>query len=41
MDYLEQGKYSIDKARRLLDYEPSTTLREGLEAEVAWLMGEV
>lgn len=27
---------SIGKARRLLDYAPSTTLREGLEAEVAW-----
>jgi len=27
---------SIDKARRLLGYEPRTGLREGLEAEVAW-----
>ena len=27
---------SIGKAGRLLDYVPKTTLREGLEAEVAW-----
>ncbi|MEP2934914.1 MAG: NAD-dependent epimerase/dehydratase family protein [Gilvibacter sp.] len=26
----------IDKARRLLDYNPQTTLKEGLEAQVAW-----
>ena len=26
----------IDKARRLLGYAPDTTLRRGLEAEVAW-----
>jgi nucleoside-diphosphate-sugar epimerase len=27
---------NIAKARRLLDYHPTTTLREGLEREVAW-----
>ncbi len=30
---------SIDRARRLLGYEPTTTLREGLAAEVAWFAG--
>ncbi len=27
---------NIDKARRLLDYEPTTSPREGLERQVAW-----
>lgn len=27
---------NIDKARRLLDYKPTTTPREGLERQVAW-----
>lgn len=29
-------KANIDKARKLLNYEPHTTLREGLEKQVAW-----
>ena len=29
-------KANIDKARRILNYNPQTTLREGLEAQVAW-----
>jgi nucleoside-diphosphate-sugar epimerase len=29
-------KANIDKARRLLDYNPKTTLKEGLEAQVKW-----
>ncbi len=29
-------KANIDKARRLLDYNPTTGLREGLEAQVEW-----
>lgn len=29
-------KANIDKARRLLDYNPKTGLKEGLEAQVAW-----
>ena len=28
----------IDKARLLLDYEPKTTLREGLEEQVNWYL---
>ena len=27
---------NIGKARRLLDYDPQTTARDGLAAEVAW-----
>ena len=27
---------NIDKARRILDYDPATTLREGLEKQVEW-----
>jgi len=30
---------NIGKARRLLGYEPRTTLEEGLAAEVAWFLG--
>lgn len=30
----------IDKARRLLEVEPSTPLREGVAAEVQWVIGE-
>ncbi len=29
-------KANIDKARRILNYDPQTTLREGLEHQVAW-----
>lgn len=29
-------KANIDKARKLLDYNPKTGLKEGLEAQVAW-----
>lgn len=29
-------KANIDKARQLLDYNPQTTLREGVEKQVAW-----
>ena len=29
-------KANIDKARRLLNYDPKTTLKQGLEAQVAW-----
>ena len=29
-------KANIDKARKLLDYNPQTSLKEGLEAQVAW-----
>ena len=29
-------KANIDKARRILDYNPQTSLKEGLEAQVAW-----
>ncbi len=29
-------KANIDKARRLLDYDPSTGLKEGLQAQVEW-----
>lgn len=29
-------KANIDKARKLLNYNPQTSLREGLEAQVAW-----
>ena len=29
-------KANIDKARRLLNYNPTTTLKEGLEEQVAW-----
>ena len=31
-----RGTLSIDKARRLIGYEPSTTLEEGLDRYVAW-----
>jgi nucleoside-diphosphate-sugar epimerase len=31
-------KANIDKARRLLDYNPKTTLKEGLEAQVKWFL---
>lgn len=30
---------TIDKARRLLDFDPRTSLRTGIEAEVAWMRG--
>ncbi|MGV6828945.1 MAG: NAD-dependent epimerase/dehydratase family protein [Flavobacteriales bacterium] len=29
-------KANIDKARKILNYNPTTTLREGLEAQVTW-----
>ncbi|WP_339702085.1 NAD-dependent epimerase/dehydratase family protein [uncultured Marixanthomonas sp.] len=29
-------KANIDKARQLLDYNPTTTLEEGLKAQIAW-----
>jgi nucleoside-diphosphate-sugar epimerase len=31
----------IGKARRLLGFDPSTTVRQGLEAEYAWLRATV
>jgi UDP-glucuronate 4-epimerase len=32
---------NIEKARRVLGYEPRTGLREGLEAEVEWYRAKV
>ncbi|HBY67979.1 MAG TPA: 3-beta hydroxysteroid dehydrogenase, partial [Flavobacteriaceae bacterium] len=29
-------KANIDKARKLLDYNPTTTLEEGLKAQIEW-----
>jgi nucleoside-diphosphate-sugar epimerase len=29
-------KANIDKARRILGYDPRTTLKEGIEAQVKW-----
>ena len=29
-------KANIDKARKLLGYNPTTTLKEGLKAQIAW-----
>ena len=29
-------KANIDKARKLLDYNPTTTLEEGLKTQIAW-----
>ena len=33
-------KANIDKARRLLDYNPSTTLKEGLQKQIEWYKKE-
>lgn len=32
---------NIDKARRLLGYEPATSLEEGLRAEIAWIESQM
>lgn len=41
MRYLSRtGTYSIEKARRVLGYEPRVGLEEGLERTEAWLRGE-
>jgi nucleoside-diphosphate-sugar epimerase len=33
-------KANIDKARKLLDYNPKTGLKEGLEGQVRWFQGK-
>ncbi len=32
---------NIEKARRILGYDPTTTLRAGLEKEVAWFREKI
>ncbi len=32
-----EGTYSIDKARRMLDYEPAVDIDEGMRRVAAWL----
>ena len=34
-------KANIDKARKLLGYNPKTSLREGLEAQVSWFKNKL
>ncbi len=41
MRYLTRtGTYSIDKARRILGYEPEVSLEEGMRRTEAWLLSE-
>ncbi len=41
VDYFSRrGTYSVDKARRLLGYEPKVDLAEGMRRTEAWLRAE-
>jgi nucleoside-diphosphate-sugar epimerase len=42
VDYIakEHGRYSIDKARRVLGYEPKVDLEEGMRRCEEWLRAE-
>ena len=41
LSFLEAGTKSLDKAKKLLDYQPKFRLSEGLDEAIGWYINSV